>query len=215
MIKRPRLLLVDDHALMAEGLRAVLEPEHEVVGVIGDGADVMAAVARHRPDVVLLDLSLPNRGGLEITSELRQTHPDVRVIIVTMHADRVYADEAIRLGASGYVLKLARAEELRIAIAGALAGRQYVTPLLSESASRAERELEPRALAEAGGLDALTARQREILKLIAQGRTTGEIAAELELSVNTVEFHRGKIKHILNLSSTAALVRYAAAEGLV
>lgn len=212
---RPRLLLVDDHALMAEGLRAVLEPGFEVVGVVADGAQVMGAVEAHRPDIVLLDLSLPHRGGLEITTELRNTFPAVRVLIVTMHADRIYADEALKAGASGYVLKLARAEELRHAIAEALAGNQYVTPLLTESARKSEAQLEPRALAEAGGLEALTERQREVLKRIAQGQTTLEIANALGVSAKSVEFHRGRIKHVLNLNSTAALVRYAAAEGLV
>lgn len=214
MIVRPRLLLVDDHALMAEGLRAMLEPEHEVVGVISDGAEVLAGVEIHRPDIVLLDLSLPNRGGLEIAAELRKQHPGVRVLIVTMHADRIYADEALKLGASGYVLKLARAEELRFAISEALHGRQYVTPLLSESGLQHGEQLRPRGLQEPG-LEALTARQREVLRLVAKGATTQAIADELHVSTRSVEFHRARIKRVLGLSSTAALVRYAAAEGLV
>lgn len=214
MIARPRVLIVDDHALMAEGLRAMLEPEHDVVGVVADGADVLAGVETHRPDIVLLDLSLPHRSGLEIAAELRKGHPGVRVLIVTMHADRIYADEAIKLGASGYVLKLARAEELRHAIAEALQGRQYVTPLLSESGLQHEEHLRPRGLQEPG-LAALTDRQREVLRLIARGETTQAIASELHVSTRSVEFHRARIKRVLGLSSTAALVRYAAAEGLV
>jgi DNA-binding NarL/FixJ family response regulator len=213
MITRPRVLLVDDHALMAEGLRAILEPEHEVVGVIADGAEVLAGVEIHRPDIVLLDLSLPNRGGIEIAAELRKRHPGVRVLIVTMHADRIYADEALKAGASGYVLKLARAEELRFAIAEALHGREYVTPLLSEPGPH-EEHLRPRGLQEPG-LNALTERQREVLRLIARGETTQAIATELNVSTRSVEFHRARIKRVLGLSSTAALVRYAAAEGLV
>jgi DNA-binding NarL/FixJ family response regulator len=213
MVTRPRLLLVDDHALMAEGLRAMLEPDHEVVGVISDGREVLAGVEIHRPDIVLLDLGLPGRGGLEVAGELRRRHPGVRVLIVTMHADRIYADEALKQGASGYVLKLARAEELRFAIAEALAGRQYVTPLLSESGSHGE-QLRPRGLQEPG-LEALTERQREVLRLIAKGETTQAIAGQLGVSTRSVEFHRARIKRALGLSSTAALVRYAAAEGLV
>jgi DNA-binding NarL/FixJ family response regulator len=214
MLSRPRLLLVDDHALMAEGLRAMLEPEHEVVGVIGNGKEVLAGVEVHRPDVVLLDLSLPGRGGLEITAELRKRHPEVRVLIVTMHADRIYADEAIKNGASGYVLKLARAEELRHAIAEALKGHQYVTPLLSEPGLQHGEQLRPRGLQESA-LEALTERQREVLRLIATGATTHAIADQLGVSTRSVEFHRARIKRVLGLRSTAALVRYAAAEGLV
>jgi DNA-binding NarL/FixJ family response regulator len=214
MHARPRLLLVDDHALMAEGLRAMLEPDHEVVGVIANGAEVLAGVEIHRPDIVLLDLSLPGRGGLEVAGELRKRHPGVRVLIVTMHADRIYADEALKQGASGYVLKLARAEELRFAIAEALDGRQYVTPLLSESGQQHGEQLRPRGLQEPG-LEALTERQREVLRLIAKGETTHAIAEQLGVSTRSVEFHRARIKRALGLSSTAALVRYAAAEGLV
>jgi DNA-binding NarL/FixJ family response regulator len=215
MTRRPTLILADDHALMTEGLRAMLEPEHDVVDVVRDGAQVVAAVDFHRPDLVLLDLSLPGRSGLEIAAELHARFPLTRVLIVTMHAERIYADEALRAGASGYVLKLARAEELRHAIAEALAGRRYVTPLLTEHTAASAARTEPRGMPDAAGLDALTERQREVLRLIAQGRTTQEIAHQLAVSPKAVEFHRVRIKKVLGLSSTAALVRYAVAEGLV
>jgi len=215
MTGRPTLILVDDHALMTEGLRAMLEPDHEVVDVVRDGSHVVAAVDFHRPDLVLLDLSLPGRSGLEIAAELRTRFPATRVLIVTMHAERIYADEALRAGASGYVLKLARAEELRHAIAEALAGRQYVTPLLTEHTASSAARIEPRGMPDAVGIDALTERQREVLRLIAQGRTTQEIAEALAVSPKAVEFHRVRIRKVLGLSSTAALVRYAVAEGLV
>ena len=208
---RPKLLLVDDHALMAEGLRAILEPEYQVVDVVRDGGEVLGAVELHRPDVVLLDLSLPGRSGLEVSADLRRLYPEVRVVIVTMHADPVYADEALKTGAAGYVLKLARAEELRFAITEALAGRQYVTPLLAEAAGAASRIVP----SDAGGVLALTDRQREVLRLIAKGRSTIEIAAALGVSEKAVEFHRGRIRRTLGLTSTAALIRYAMAEGLV
>ena len=215
MTGRPTLILADDHALMTEGLRAMLEPDHEVVDVVRDGSHVVAAVDFHRPDLVLLDLSLPGRSGLEIADELRTRFPATRVLIVTMHAERIYADEALRAGASGYVLKLARAEELRHAIAEALAGRQYVTPLLTEHTSSSAARIEPRGMPDAVGVDALTERQREVLRLIARGRTTQEIAEALAVSPKAVEFHRVRIRKVLGLSSTAALVRYAVAEGLV
>ena len=215
MTRRPTLLLADDHALMTEGLRAMLEPDHEVVDVVRDGSHVAAAVEFHRPDLVLLDLSLPGRSGLEIAVELRERFPGTRVLIVTMHAERIYADEALRAGASGYVLKLARAEELRHAIVEALAGRQYVTPLLTEHTEADAARMAPRGLPDAAGVDALTERQREVLRLIAKGRTTQEIADALAVSPKAVEFHRVRIRKVLGLSSTAALVRYAVAEGLV
>ena len=211
---RPRLILVDDHALMTEGLRAVLEPEHEIVDTVRNGNEVMAAVERHRPDVVLLDLSLPGRSGLEVAASLRETHPAVRIVMLTMHADRLYADEALRVGALGYVLKLARAEELRHAIAEALAGRSYVTPLLSDSEAD-EGRLVPRGMPAGGGVEALTERQRQILKLIARGQTTADIARSIGLSEKSIEFHRARIRKTLGLKTTAALVRYAVAEKLV
>jgi DNA-binding NarL/FixJ family response regulator len=215
MSPRPRLLLVDDHALMAEGLSAMLEPDFEVIGVVDDGTDVLAAVERHRPDVVLLDLSLPGKGGLEVTAELRKLHPEVRVLIVTMHADRIYADEALRAGASGYVLKLARTEELKGAINDALQGKVYVTPLLTGPGPDPDEQLRPRGLTDSAGIDALTARQLEVLRLMAQGKTTQAIADKLKVTRRAVEFHRARIKRVLGLKSTAALVRFAAARGLV
>lgn len=214
MKARPRLLLVDDHALMVEGISAMLNADHDIVGVEGDGRSALGAVTRLKPDVVLLDLSLPGRSGLEICADIRKQHPEVAVVIVTMHADRIYADEAIKVGALGYVLKSARAEELRLAIAEAMAGRKYLTPALKE-AEALQARLDPRGHPATGGLTALTPRQREVLVMIARGRTAEEIAEELGLSARSVEFHRARIKHILGLNSTAALVRYAVTEGLV
>jgi DNA-binding NarL/FixJ family response regulator len=214
MKARPRLLLVDDHALMVEGISAMLEPDHDIVGVEGDGRRALGAVDRYKPDVVLLDISLPGRSGLEICADIRKHYADVAVVIVTMHADRIYADEALKVGALGYVLKSARAEELRFAIGEAMEGRAYVTPALKEAEVRQAR-LDPRGHPGAGGLEALTPRQREVLVMIARGRTGDEIAEALGLSAKSVEFHRSRIKHLLGLNSTAALVRYAVAEGLV
>jgi len=212
--QRPRLLLVDDHALMVEGISAMLNPDHDIVGVEGDGQGALGAVQRFKPDVVLLDISLPGRSGLEVCADIRKHHPDVAVVIVTMHADRIYADEALKVGALGYVLKSARAEELRFAIGEAMDGRVYLTPALKDAEARQAR-LNPRGHPEAGGLAALSSRQREILVMIAKGRTGDEIAESLGLSAKSVEFHRSRIKHILGLNSTAALVRYAVSEGLV
>lgn len=215
MSPRPKLLLVDDHALMAEGLRAMLQSEYDVGEVVRNGEDVLAAVEQYHPDAVLLDLSLPGRSGLDVAADLGRLHPEVRVLIVTMHADPIYAEKAIKVGAAGYVLKLARAEELKFAIAEALAGRKYVTPLLAETTLGAGAQVAPTGMREHGGVLALTERQREVLRHLAKGRTTSEIAAALGVSDKAVEFHRGRIKRVLGLSSTAELIRYAVSEGLV
>ena len=214
MKARVRLLLVDDHALMVEGIRAMLEPDHDIVGVESDGMSALGAVDRYRPDVVLLDISLPHRSGLEVCADLRKRHPEVAVVIVTMHADQIYADEALKAGALAYVLKSARAAELRFAIAEAIAGRQYVTPAL-KLAGQVESQVGPKGHPDAEGLAALSSRQRDVLAMIARGLTTEEIADSVGLSPSSVRFHRARIKHILGLNSTAALVRYAVAAGLV
>jgi DNA-binding NarL/FixJ family response regulator len=225
----PRLILADDHALMLDGLRAILEPAHEIVDVVRDGREVRGAAERHRPDLVLLDLSLPGRSGLEVAAEMKAHLPEVRTLILTMHAERIYADEAIRAGAMGYVLKLAKANELRFAIAEALAGRIYVTPMLGGVAPVGRVEAAEQAVPaglrmpsvsgssqpELDALASLTERQRNVIRLIALGRTTEQIGHELGISTKSVEFHRGRIKQLLGLNSTAALVRWAVGVGLV
>ena len=229
MLQPPRLILADDHAIMLEGLRAILEPAHEIVDVVKDGREVRAAAERHRPDLVLLDLSLPGRSGLEVAAEMREHLPEVRTLILTMHAERIYADEAIRAGAMGYVLKLAKANELRFAISEAIAGRTYVTPMLGGVAPvgrvEAAEQSVPAALRmpsvtgssqpELDALATLTERQRNVIRLIALGRTTEQIGEELGITAKSVEFHRGRIKQLLGLNSTAALVRWAVGVGLV
>ncbi|HET8633814.1 MAG TPA: response regulator transcription factor [Gemmatimonadales bacterium] len=210
---RPRLIIAEDHALVAAGLRVMLEPVHEVVEIVSNGMDVMAAVARAQPDLVLLDISLPGRSGMEVGRELAALTPKVPFVMLTMHADPIYADEAIASGASGYVLKMAAPEELRFAIAQALDGKLYVTPRLTVAEETGETV--PPNLNADTGLAALTGRQRQILKLIARGWSVRDIADDLGINVRSVEFHRDSIRKRLGLTSTAALVRYALAHGLV
>ena len=209
---RPRLIIAEDHALVAAGLRVMLEPAHEVVEVVANGLDVLAVVERVEPDLVLLDISLPGRSGMDVGRDLAARTPTVPFVMLTMHADPIYADEAIALGASGFVLKMAGPKELRFAIAQALEGKVYVTPKL---AAAAEGETAPASLNADSGLAALTGRQRQILKLIAKGWSLKDIADELGINVRSVEFHRNRIRQTLGLTSTAALVRYALAQGLV
>jgi len=213
MTARPRLLLADDHSLLCEGLRGLLEPDNEVVGVVHDGRDVVETVERLDPDLVMLDISLPGKDGLTLTRELRAVRPDQRIIILTMHAERLYADEALRAGARAFLLKLASGAELRFAVSEVLAGRTYVTPLLASAAGASTSADAAASLATDG--PPLTARQLEVLQLVGRGLTTFEVAQELGVSEKAVEFHKTRIKKTLGLSSNAALMRYAVAHNIV
>jgi DNA-binding NarL/FixJ family response regulator len=215
-----RIVLADDHAMMCEGLKAMLQPPYVVVGVVHDGRDVVHTVANLKPDVLLLDVSLPAINGLVLLREIQNTIAGVKVLMLTMHTERVYADEAITAGAAGYLLKASGAAELRHAVAEVMAGRKYVTPLLQPAPDQEPPSSEPpmsdsgpnRPRATAGSL---TPRQREVLTLLAQGHSTADIGQQLGISAKTVEFHRHAIRHELGLTNYAALVRFAVAAGLV
>jgi DNA-binding NarL/FixJ family response regulator len=199
-----RLVLADDHALVLAGLRKLLEPEFEVVAAVEDGRALVEAVVRLRPDVVLLDISMPLLNGLEAARQLKERAPESKLIFVTMHADVDYVAEAMRAGASGYLLKRSAAGELVAAIRRVLDGGAYVTPLAHRASGVRGRS--------PGGL---TARQREVLQLVAEGRSTKEIAAILRVSVKTVEFHRSALASRLGLRTTAELTRYALERGII
>ncbi len=213
MSARPRLLLADDHSLLCEGLRGLLEPDNEVVGVVHDGRDVVETVERLNPDLVMLDISLPGKDGLTLARELRAARPEQRVMVLTMHADRLYAVEALRAGARAFVLKLASGSELRFAVSEVLAGRTYITPLLATAAGASSATAAGSSLA-TDGLP-LTARQLEVLQLVGRGLTTTEVAQEMGVSEKAVEFHKTRIKKALGLSSNAALMRYAVSHKIV
>ena len=197
------MLLAEDHLLVREGLRQLLGEHVEVVGTVGDGRSLLAAVDELRPDVVLLDISMPQLNGLDAAQQLRRTAPGVRVIFVTMHADPDYVQAAMRTGASGYVVKSAASTELLAAIAAAMKGAIHVSPQFADVVAG------PRAA------DPLTQRQREVLQLVAEGRTAREIAEILGVSRKTVEFHKSSIMRLLALRSTAELTRYALDHGLL
>ena len=213
MSARPRLVLADDHSLLCEGLRGLLEPDNEVVGIVHDGRDVVETVERLDPDLVMLDISLPGKDGLTLARELRAARPAQRVMILTMHADRLYADEALRAGARAFVLKLASGSELRFAVSEVLAGRTYITPLLATAAGASSATEAGSSLATDG--PPLTARQLEVLRLVGRGLTTQEVAHEMGVSEKAVEFHKTRIKKALGLSSNAALMRYAVSHKIV
>lgn len=222
----PRVLIADDHQLLCEGLCGMLAPEYGVAGSVHDGREVAAQVLRLAPDAVLLDVGLPGRSGLEVARELGRLAAPPAIVMLTMHADRVYADEATRLGARGYVLKVATSDELKLALDTALAGGTYVTPLVRRHIARVEAtpmcpgadgsgsRVGSAAACASDGAELLTPRQLEVLGLVVQGRTNGEIAERLAIGIKAVEFHRMRIKRTLGLQSNAALVRFAVARGL-
>jgi DNA-binding NarL/FixJ family response regulator len=207
-----RLLLAEDHALVGEGLRVLLAGDYEVMGPVRHGGDVLAAVGRERPDVVMLDLSLPGRNGLDLIPEIVVASPGTAVLVVTMHADRVLAERAFQLGAAGFVPKDSSADELRRAIEAVLAGGSY----LSE---RVTRQPLPHPAAAGvpgvGGVPArealaqLTPRQLVILRAIGRGLPSEAIAEELGLSVHTVHFHRRNLRRVLKVETEGGLEVYA------
>lgn len=209
---RPRVLLADDHTLFVEALQKVLEPEFDLIGAVGDGRALLEAAPRLLPDIILLDLSMPLLNGIDAAQQLRRLVPEAKLVFLSMHGDPTYVTEAFRAGASGYVLKRASATELVHAIRTALRGHLYVSPLL------AKEVLDPLLHQRGARSDAqsvLTLRQREVLQLVAEGRSMKEIASILCISVKTVEFHKSRIIKQLNLHTTADLTKYAVAHGLV
>lgn len=199
----PRLLLVDDHHLLLESLRHALQPEYEIVGTISTGGEVAEASLRLAPDVVLLDLSLPDRSGLEVIGDLKATSPAVKILMVTMHADRVLAEASIQAGAHGFVPKDAGLDEVRQAIREVLAGREFVSALVPRSGPRHA----PGAIA--FQLERLTPRQRQIVQLLGEGKSTHAIAHALGISHWTVTFHRTRIREALGIDTEWGLMRYA------
>jgi DNA-binding NarL/FixJ family response regulator len=202
---RPRVLLAEDHLLVREGLRQLLGEHVEVVGAVGDGRTLLASADSLRPDIVLLDISMPQLNGFDAARQLQRAGSPARVIFVTMHADPDYVQAAFRAGARGYVVKSAASSELLAAIDAAMRGELYVSPQLAAAPGAPGRMLG----------DPLSPRQREVLQLVAEGRTAREIAEILALSRKTVEFHKASIMRLLGLHTTAELTRYALDHGLL
>jgi two-component system response regulator NreC len=216
---RTRILIVDDHGVLRAGLRALIsaEPDLEVVGEAADGMAALRLAAALHPDVALMDINLPQMDGLEVTQRLLAAQPDVRVLIFSMHEDKALLQEALRVGAAGYVVKRAVESELVNAIRAAMRGELYIHPAMTRAllaatgAPGAAPPGDAGADADAGAL--LTPREVEVLKLIALGHTNREIADQLMISPRTVESHRANLIGKLDLHSRVELVRYAAAHG--
>ncbi|HMF79213.1 MAG TPA: response regulator transcription factor [Bryobacteraceae bacterium] len=211
--ERPRILVADDHALIVEGLRRVLEPAFDIVGVATNGRDLVAQAEQLKPDIVLLDIGMPILNGMEASRQIKKLVPTAKLVFVTQKSDRSYVHIAFRNEASGYILKQSLASELIPALHEVLAGRFYVTPLVSKDIPQAL--LNPnRNPSELFG-NSLTGRQREVLQLVAEGKTGKEIAGILKISPKTVEFHKSGIMEELGLRTTAELTRYAIEHGIV
>ena len=211
-MKRAKVLLADDHRIVAEGLRGLLEPDFELVGIVEDGRAMLEAVDKLKPDVVVADVSMPLLNGIEAVRQLKKKNKNIGVVMLTMHLDVTYAASAFEAGASGYVLKHSAPSELITAINSALKGRTYITPLLAGELLQFHKQKPP---GESGALAQLTSRQRQVLQLLAEGRCVKEAASVLNISTRTVEFHKYSMMESLGLKSSAELVRFAVKHGLV
>jgi DNA-binding NarL/FixJ family response regulator len=211
-MKRARILLADDHRLVAEALKTLLSADFELVGVVGDGRTLLEAVREQRPDVIVADVVMPGLNGIDALIQLKKENPAVRVVFLTMHPEVSYARRALDAGALGYVLKHSAPAELVAAIRSALAGKTYITPALAGEILEAMRRKPAPA---ANPLTLLTPRQREILQLIAEGRSAKEIGSILEISARTVESHKYQMMETLGLQTNADLIHLAIQGGLV
>lgn len=209
-----RIALIDDHALVRAGIRSLLDRMGgvRIVGEAGDGRDALALVAREQVDIVLMDLAMKGLNGLEATRQIKKAHPGIHVVILSMHASEEYVMQALRAGASGYLLKDAATFELEAAITAVIRGKLYLSPPISKQV--VENYMQ-RVGGEHHALGLLTGRQREILQLIAEGHSTKSIAQRLALSVKTVESHRAQLMERLDIHDVPGLVRYAIRVGLV
>jgi DNA-binding NarL/FixJ family response regulator len=215
-MKRPRVLLADDHPILTEGIERILEPRFELIGAVQDGRALVREAEWLDPDIVLVDISMPLLNGIDAARQLKKIEPRCKIVFLSMHADPDYVSEAFAAGASGYLLKSSFSSELVFALEEVLKGRYYVAPAVAKDVVEAfasgpgdaSRKGPPQPASK------LTPRQREVLQLVAEGKSVKEIACVLDVSVKTVEFHKTRIMEQLDLHSTAELTKYAVAHGL-
>ena len=205
---RARILMADDHLMLLEAFKAMLAPDFDIVGLVTDGRSLLEEFARLNPDVVVLDIGMPLLNGLDAGRQLKAQRRSVKLIYLTMNPDPDIAGEALRLGASGYVLKSSAAQELKQAIQEALRDRSYITPLIT-------RDVVGSLTQQRAPGHALTGRQREVLQLLAEGKSMKEVGAILDLTPRTVAFHKYRMMEQLRLKTSAELVKFAVREGVV
>jgi DNA-binding NarL/FixJ family response regulator len=211
MSNRPRVLLADDHRIVAEGIKQLLEPEFDLVGIVEDGRSLVEQAEKLHPDVIVADITMPELNGIDALHEIRNKDSRVKVIFLTMHREVAFARRALEEGASGFVLKHSAAEELVMAIRAALRGQKFITPTLAgelvDSIRKDPQSKDP--------LNLLTARQREILQQFAEGKSAKEIAAALDISTRTVEFHKYEMIQAIGIKNSVELIHFAIKHGIV
>ncbi len=211
-MSRPRVLLADDHRIVAEGLKGILTPEFELVGIVEDGRALVEAAQKTAIDVIVADIGMPELNGIDALEQLKEQDPNVKVVFLTMHREVAYARRALEAGAVGFVLKHSAPEELVMAIRAAINGQTFISPamageVLESMKSDPDLSQDP--------VTSLTPRQREVLQLLAEGKSAKEAAATLGISARTVEFHKYEIMQVLDIHNSAELVHFAIKHGIV
>lgn len=209
---RPRILVADDHLLVAEALQSLLAAEFDLVGVVEDGRALIEAAGKLHPDVIVADIAMPNLNGIDALAQLRQAGNKVPVVFLTMHRNATFARRALEAGASGFVLKHSAASELIAAVRAALDGRTYLTPQI---AGEVLKEMNQDPTGTVDPVRSLTPRQREVLQLLAEGLSAKEIGSRLSVSARTVEFHKYQMMQTLDLHTNAELIHFAIKQGIV
>jgi len=211
-MKKPRVLMADDHKIVLEGLRSLLQSEYEIIGEVEDGRTLVVEAERLRPDLVVADISMPKLNGIDAARQIKALDERIRIVFLTMHKDVTYAASAFEAGASGFVLKHSAPQELVLAMREAMQGKTYVTPMIAGDLILAFQSGTPLK----GELKAdLSPRQQEVLQLIAEGKSIREAAAILKISTRTVEFHKYRIMEQLHIKTNAELVQYAVKHGVI
>ena len=210
MQRKIRILLADDHGVVRQGFRLILnqEPDMEVIGEAGDGAETVRLVLQHRPTLVIMDIAMPRINGVEATRRIIEAWPEAKILILSMHKDAVYVRETLRAGAKGYLLKESIDQDLLRAVRAVAQGDCFLSPEVSTTVVQEYQQV-------ADPFDQLTAREREVLQMLAEGKVAKEIAGELDISVYTVAAHRGRIMKKLSLKSSTEIVRFAMRKGLI
>src|SRR5215213_5155327 len=210
-----RILIADDHVLVAEGIQKLLEPEFELVASVADGRSLVTAASKLQPDIAVVDISLPLLNGLDASRLIKKANPGIKIVILTMHSESNFVTEAFRVGVSGYVLKQSVASELVQAIREVRKGRTFVSPMVAQGlVDEAMNPSSPSTSESNGFAGSLSSRQREVLQLVAEGKATKEIASILNVSIKTIEFHKTRIMKQLQLRTAAELTKYAISTGL-
>lgn len=211
-MNKARVLLADDHRVVAEGLRSLLEPEFELVGIVENGRELLTQAKALCPDVIVADITMPSLNGIEAVEQLKKAGSNAKIVFLTMHHDVMYANRAFEAGASGFVLKHSAPDELLTAIREALKGRTYVTPMI---AGELMESYKSGSGLQKGKFGKLTSRQREVLQLLAEGKSAKEVAKILHISTRTVEFHKYHIMEKLGVKTSAELVQLAIKHGII